>query len=184
MVLGDYLSCIESDEDPYGLVPISFCCFEMYLSHLGLDTLNAYSTRYKTKEAGEIVPEVHGVNKSFDPHVKHEHQKPRSQPKLARSTPCQAQNKAKNWCQKVLKPFVDQLLEWETEKPFQRNLNLSLRKQTSTLQGKSPQCWKLSPSPGKFLFNTKGKHQPNSIFRELLENIQVGKHQKPSQIPP
>ena len=57
----------ENDDDPYGLVPICFCCFEMYLPHLGLDTLNVYSTRSISKEAGVIVPEVHGVNKGLDP---------------------------------------------------------------------------------------------------------------------
>ena len=36
MVLADYFSRqIESDDDPYGLVSVSFCCFEMYLSYLG-----------------------------------------------------------------------------------------------------------------------------------------------------
>ena len=49
MVLADYFSKHkESDDDPYGLVSVSFCCFEIYLSHLGLDTLNVYSTRSKT----------------------------------------------------------------------------------------------------------------------------------------
>ena len=77
LVLVDYFSRHrESDDYPYGLVPASFCLFETYLSNLGLDTLNVYSTRSKTKEAGIIVPEVHGVNKGVDPHVKPEHQKP------------------------------------------------------------------------------------------------------------
>ena len=128
----------ESDDEPYGLVPVSFCCFEMYLSHLGLDTLNVYSTRSKTKEAGIIVPEVHGVYKGLDPHMKPEHQKPKTQPKPARSALSLAQNIARNMVSKVSKLFVDWLLEWEAEKPLLRNLNLSLRKQTSKCQGKSP----------------------------------------------
>ena len=61
------------------------------MSHLGLITLNVYSTRSKTKEAGVIVPEVQGTNKGFDPHVKSEHQKPKTQSKPARSAPCLAQ---------------------------------------------------------------------------------------------
>ena len=61
MVLVDYFSRHrESDDDPYELVPVSFCCFEIYLSQLRLDTLNVYSPRSKSKEAGEIVPQVHG----------------------------------------------------------------------------------------------------------------------------
>ena len=77
MVLADNFSRHrKSDDYPYGLVPVHFCCFVMYLSHLGLDTLNVYSTRYKTKEAGVIVPGVHGVNKGLDLHVKPKHQKP------------------------------------------------------------------------------------------------------------
>ena len=96
MVLVDYFSGHrESDNDPYGLVPVSFCCFEIYLSHFGLDTLNVRSTRSKTKEAGVIVPEVHGVNKGLDPHVKPEHQKPKTQPNPARSAPHLAQNIAR-----------------------------------------------------------------------------------------
>ena len=84
MVLADYFSRHrESDDDPYGLVPVSFSCFETYLFHLGLDALNVYSTRSKTKEAGVIVPKVHGVSKGLDPHVKPEHQKPKTQPKPA-----------------------------------------------------------------------------------------------------
>ena len=104
MVLVDYFSRHrESDVNPYGLVPVSYCCFEMYLSHLGLDTLNVYSTRSKTNEAGIIVPEVHGVNKGLDPHVKPEHQKPKTQPKPARSAPSLAQNIAKKLVSKSVK---------------------------------------------------------------------------------
>ena len=62
----------ESHDDPYELVPVSFCCFEMYLSHLGLDTLNVYSTISKTKEADVIEAEVHGINKgTLDMFVTH-----------------------------------------------------------------------------------------------------------------
>ena len=49
MVLADYFSRHRESD---GIVPVSFCCFEIYLSYLGLDTLNVYSTRSKTKEAG------------------------------------------------------------------------------------------------------------------------------------
>ena len=110
----------------------------MYLSHLGLDILNVYSTRSKTKEAGVVVPEVHGVNNGLDPHVKSEHQKPKTQPKPARSAPSLAKNIARKVESKLSKPFVDQLLEWEAEESLQRDLNLSLKKQTSICQGSFP----------------------------------------------
>ena len=104
MVLADYLSRHrESDDDHFGLVPVSFCCFETYLSHLGLDTLNVYSTRSKTKETGVIVPEVHGVNKGLNPYVKLEHQKPKTQSKPARSAPCLTQNIARKSVPKSVK---------------------------------------------------------------------------------
>ena len=90
-----WVGYFSSDDDLYGLVPVSFCCIEIYLSHLGLDTLNVYSTRSKTKEAIEIVPEVHGVNKGLDPLMKSEHQKPKTQSKPARSVPNLAQNIAR-----------------------------------------------------------------------------------------
>ena len=97
MVLVDYFSWHrESDDDPYGLVPVCFCCLETYLSHLELDTLNVYSTRSKTKEAGVIVPEIHEVNKGLDPHVKPEHQIPKTQPQPARSALCLTPNIARN----------------------------------------------------------------------------------------
>ena len=77
MVLVDYFNRHrESDDDLYGLVPVSFCCFEVYLSHLVLDTLNVYSTRSQTPIAG---PELHGVNKGLYPHVKPVHQKSKTQ---------------------------------------------------------------------------------------------------------
>ena len=99
MVLVDYFSRHrESDDDPY-----SFCCFEIYLSHLGLHTSNAYSIRSKTKEAGEIVPEVHWVNKDLDPHMKPEHQRPKAPPKPARSAPGLAQNIARKLVSKSVK---------------------------------------------------------------------------------
>ena len=104
MFFVDYFSRhSESDDNPCGLVPLSFCCFETYLSHLGLDTLNVYLTRSKTKEAGVIVPEVHGVNKRLVPHVMPEHQKPKTQLKPARSAPSLAQNIARMLVSKSVK---------------------------------------------------------------------------------
>ena len=103
MVLVDYFSWQrerDSDDEPYGLVTVCFCSFEAYLSHLVLDILNVYSTRSKAKEAGVI-----------DPHVKPKHQKPKTQPRPARSAPSFAQNIAKKLVSEVLKPSVDQLLE-------------------------------------------------------------------------
>ena len=70
--------------------------------HLELDT-NVYSTRSKRKEAGVIVPEVHGVNKGLDLHVKPEHQKPKTQPKPARSAPSLTHNIARKLVSKSFK---------------------------------------------------------------------------------
>ena len=177
MVLGDYFSRHrESDEDPYGLVPVSFSCLEMYLSHLGLHTLNVYSTRSKTKETGVIVPEVHGVNKCLYPHVKPEHQKCKTQPKPARSAPCLVQNIARKLVSKCFKTLCRLATRMGGREAPPEGPKLNLRKQTSTCQGNLPLCWDPSPFPGESLFHPKGKHQANLILKELFESIQVGKH--------
>ena len=176
MVLADYFSRHkESNDDPYGLVPVCFCCFEIYLSHLGLDTLNVYFTRSKTKDTGEIVPGVHGVNKGLDPHVKPEHQKLKTL-KPARSAPNVAQNIAKNLMSESINTLCrpatrmgDRGASPEGPKPWPVETDINMPRQT-------PHC--VGTSPGKSLIHPKGKHQPNLIFRELLESIQVGKHQK------
>ena len=78
MILADYLSRHRNkDIDSFELIPISFCCMEVFRGLLeteyGLELYNI-STRSSTKASGEIPPEVHGADKPLDPNLKPEHQ--------------------------------------------------------------------------------------------------------------
>ena len=78
MILADYLSRHRNkDLDTSELIPISFCCMNVFRSLLetehGLEVYNI-GTRSSTKASGEIPPEVHGAEKSLDPNLKPEHQ--------------------------------------------------------------------------------------------------------------
>ena len=78
MILADYLSRHRNkDLDSSELIPISFCCMNVFRSLLeterGLEVYNI-STRSSTKASGEIPPEVHGADKPLDPNLKPEHQ--------------------------------------------------------------------------------------------------------------
>ena len=68
MILADYLSrhCDE-DEDPADLIPVSFCRLR------DVDTF-CIGTRASMKASGEKVPEIHGADKTLNPHKKPEHQ--------------------------------------------------------------------------------------------------------------
>ena len=63
--------------DSSELIPISFCCMNVFRSLLetehGLEVYNI-STRSSTKASGEIPPEVHSADKPLDPNLKPEHQ--------------------------------------------------------------------------------------------------------------
>ena len=69
MVLADYLSrnCNGDDEDPVDLIPVSFCKIRDIEEF-------CVATRASIKASGEIVPEVHGVDKELDPHIMPEQQ--------------------------------------------------------------------------------------------------------------
>ena len=69
MILADYLSRNrnEDDEDPADLIPVSFCKIR------DIDEF-CVATRASVKASGEIVPEVHGVDKELDPHITPEQQ--------------------------------------------------------------------------------------------------------------
>ena len=78
MILADYLSrnrC--KDIDPSELIPICFCCMNVYRglldSGIGLEVYNI-GTRSSTKASGEKPPEVHGADKPLNPNLKPEHQ--------------------------------------------------------------------------------------------------------------
>ena len=78
MSLADYLSRNRSkDIDPSELIPISFCCMDIYRGLLdtkvGLVVYNI-GTRSSTKASGEKPPDVHGADKPLDPNLKPEHQ--------------------------------------------------------------------------------------------------------------
>ena len=78
MILADYLSRHRNkDLDFSELIPISFCCMNVFRSLLetkhGLEVYNI-STRSSTKASGEIPPEVHGAEKPLDPNLKSKHQ--------------------------------------------------------------------------------------------------------------
>ena len=78
MILADYLSRHRNkDLDSSELIPISFCCMNVFRSLLKTEhELEVYniSTRSSTKASGEIPPEVHGAEKPLDPNLKPEHQ--------------------------------------------------------------------------------------------------------------
>ena len=74
MILADYLSRHHvSDDHITDLIPISFCCFSLFLHHNGLDTYHS-SMRPQAKAAREVGSKVHGTDKALDAHVKSEHQ--------------------------------------------------------------------------------------------------------------
>ena len=78
MILADYLSRNRSkDIDPSKLIPISFCCVDVYRSLLETETgLKVYNigTWSSTKASGKKSSEVHGADKPLDPNLKPEHQ--------------------------------------------------------------------------------------------------------------
>ena len=69
MILADYLSrnSNEDDEDPADLIPVSFCKIRDIEEF-------CVATRASVKASGEIVPEVHGMDKELDPHITPEQQ--------------------------------------------------------------------------------------------------------------
>ena len=78
MILADYLSRNSSkDIDPSELIPISFCCMNVYRglldSGIGLEVYNI-GTRSSSKASGEKPPEAHGADKPLDPNLKPKHQ--------------------------------------------------------------------------------------------------------------
>ena len=83
MIFADYLS--SKDIDPSELIPISFCCMDVYKGLLdtgiGLEVYNI-GTRSSTKASGEKPPEVHGADKPLDPNLKPEHQSSSKLPRI------------------------------------------------------------------------------------------------------
>ena len=78
MIWADYLSRNRSKGiDPSELIPISFCCMDIYRGLLdtkaGLEVYNI-GTRSSIKASGEKLPDGHGAEKPLDPNLKPEHQ--------------------------------------------------------------------------------------------------------------
>ena len=68
MILANYLSRhYNEDEDPLDLIPVSFCRLR------DIETF-CVGTRASMKARGEMAPEVHGIEKELDPHMKPEQQ--------------------------------------------------------------------------------------------------------------
>ena len=78
MILSDYLSRHrQKDLNPSELIPISFCCLEVYSGFIddkiGEDIF-CIKTRSSAKASGDEVGEVHWANKPLDPDYKPKHQ--------------------------------------------------------------------------------------------------------------
>ena len=74
--------------DPSELIPISFCCMDIYRGLLDTEAGSAVyniGTRSSTKASGEKPPEVHGVDKPLDPNLKPKHQSKSKLPSIVGS---------------------------------------------------------------------------------------------------
>ena len=86
MVLSDFLSRQKTDDsNPYKLIPISFTLSSQTDNHFyQINNENEcprtdrylVQTRSQVKSSGIKLPEIHGTNKSLDPHVRPGKQKP------------------------------------------------------------------------------------------------------------
>ena len=88
MVLSDFLSSQKNDDsNPHEIIPISvtlksLACKHFYqfnsMTGISETETNKYliQTRSQAKSSGIKVPEIHGVNKGINPHVKPERQRP------------------------------------------------------------------------------------------------------------
>ena len=89
MILADYLSRNRSkDIDPSELIPVSFCCINIYRGLLDTEAGSVVyniGTRSSTKASGEKPPEVHGADKPLDLNFKPEHKSRSKLPNLVGS---------------------------------------------------------------------------------------------------
>ena len=73
MILGDFLSRKQhSDGNPHEIIPISFNMYSILLKkycNIGYLAKYLVQTCSQTKSSGLKLPEVHGVNKSFNPNI-------------------------------------------------------------------------------------------------------------------
>ena len=89
MILADYLSRNRTkDMDPSELIPVSFCCMDIYRGLLDTEAGSAVyniGTRSSTKASGEKPSEVHGADKPLDLNMKPEHQSKSRLPRMVGS---------------------------------------------------------------------------------------------------
>ena len=74
--------------DPSELIPIGFCCMDIYRGLLDTEagsTMYNMGTRSSTKASGEKPPELHGADKPLDPNRKPEHQSKSKLPSIVGS---------------------------------------------------------------------------------------------------
>ena len=88
MVLSDFLSRQKTDDsNPHEIIPISFTLKSLASNHFyQINSMNQISetetnkyliqTRCQAKSSGIKVPEIHGVNKVINPHIKLGRQRP------------------------------------------------------------------------------------------------------------
>ena len=88
MVLRDFLSRQKNeDSNPHEIIPLSFTLKSLSHEHFyQIDSMTGFSqteankylvqTRFQAKPSGIKVPEIHGVNKGINPHVKPGRQRP------------------------------------------------------------------------------------------------------------
>ena len=88
MVLSDFLSRQKTDDsNPHEIIPISFIlksltCEHFYqfnnMTRISETETNKYliQTQSQVRSSGIKVPEIHGINKGLNPHVKPERQRP------------------------------------------------------------------------------------------------------------
>ena len=79
MVLSDFLSRQKTDDsNPHELIPISFSLRDRIDNENNLPRKDKYmvQTRSQVRSSGIRLPEIHGVNKGINPHLKPERQRP------------------------------------------------------------------------------------------------------------
>ena len=99
MVLSDFLSRQKTDDsNPHEIIPISFSLRRvLHENYYTLDNMTETAkietdkylvqTRSQTKSSRVIVPEVHGVDKGLNPHIKPERQKSVATPSIDKRLP-------------------------------------------------------------------------------------------------
>ena len=159
MILADYLSRHHNeDEDPSDLIPISFCRLRD-VEHF------CVGTRASLRARGEMVPEVHGVEKELDPHMKPEQQYLSNgvMPKKTVKTPIQASTSREGLRSKADPVRVT---------PLQLGTDMSGKSLTECASGtprRSPQPQAFLPTPISLRAHQKGDNNGESI-----ENVENG----------